>query len=139
MRVMEIVHTVLILIVACIGFSALSQRLRLPYAVILVVGGMMLALIPGLPHVTLDPELALAFFLPPLLQASALRTDLRAFRVSLRPILLLAVGCVLFTAIAIALVMKLLVPGLPWAAGLALGAIIAPPDAVAASAILKRL
>ncbi len=136
---MEIVHTVLILIVACIAFSVLSRRWRLPYAVILVVGGMMLALMPGLPHVTLDPELALAFFLPPLLQVSAWRTDWRAFRASLRPILLLAVGCVLFTALAIALVMKLLVPDLPWAAGLALGAIIAPPDAVAASAILKRL
>ena len=83
---MAIVEAVLALIAACIGFALLARRLRLPYAVILVVGGMALAFIPGLPEVRLDPELALAFFLPPLLQASAFRTDWRGFRGSLRPI-----------------------------------------------------
>jgi CPA1 family monovalent cation:H+ antiporter len=136
---MEIVEAVLALIAACIGFSLFARRFGFPYAVILVLGGMVLAFVPGLPAVTLDPEIALAFFLPPLLMASAWRTDWRAFRANLRPILLLAVGCVLFSAAAVAVVAKLLVPGLPWAAAVALGAIIAPPDAVAAEAVLKRL
>lgn len=136
---MEIVQAVLALIAACIGFALVARRLRVPYAVILVLGGMALAFVPGLPTVTLDPALALAFFLPPLLMSSAWRTDWRAFRANLRPILLLAVGAVLFTAICIAVAAKLLIPGLPWAAAVALGAIVAPPDAVAASAVLSRL
>jgi CPA1 family monovalent cation:H+ antiporter len=136
---MEIVEAVLALIAACIGFALVARRAQLPYAVILVLGGMVMAFIPGLPHVTLDPEIALAFFLPPLLQASAWRTDWRAFRANLRPILLLAVGCVLFTAVLVAAVLKLLLPGLPWAAAIAFGAIVAPPDAVAAAAVLKRV
>jgi CPA1 family monovalent cation:H+ antiporter len=89
---------------------------------------------PGLPDVQLDPDVALAFFLPPLLMASAYRTDWHAFRRNLRPILLLAVGCVIFTAFATAWVAKMLLPELPWAAAIALGAILAPPDAVAAAA-----
>ena len=136
---MEIVQAVLALMAACIGFALFARRYRLPYAVILVVGGIALAFIPGLPTVTLDPALALAFFVPPLLQASAWRTDWRAFRANLRPILLLAVGAVLFTALCVAAAAKLLVPGLPWAAAVALGAIVAPPDAVAVSAVLRRL
>lgn len=136
---MEIVQAVLALIAACIGFALVARRARLPYAVILVAGGIVLAFVPGLPTVTLDPALALAFFVPPLLQASAWRTDWRAFRANLRPILLLAVGCVLFTAAFMAVLAKLLLPGLPWAAAVALGAIVAPPDAVAAAAVLARL
>jgi CPA1 family monovalent cation:H+ antiporter len=136
---MAIVEAVLALMAACIGFALLARRLRLPYAVILVLGGMALAFVPGLPQITLDPQIALAFFLPPLLQASAFRTDWRAFRSALRPILLLAVGAVLFTALCIAVLAKLLLPDLPWAAAVALGAIVAPPDAVAASAVLSRL
>ncbi|NKE45861.1 Na+/H+ antiporter [Roseomonas frigidaquae] len=136
---MEIVQAVLALIAACIGFALIARRLNLPYAVILVLGGMVLAFIPGLPTVTLDPEIALAFFLPPLLQGSAWRTDWRAFRANLRPILFLAVGAVLFSAVCIAVVAKLLIPDLPWAAAVALGAIVAPPDAVAAAAVLARL
>ncbi len=136
---MEIVEAVLALIAICIGFALLARRLNLPYAVILVLGGMGIAFIPGLPAITLDPQIALAFFLPPLLQASAWRTDWRAFRANIRPILLLAVGAVLFTAFAIAIAAKLLIPGLPWAAAVALGAIVAPPDAVAAAAVLQRL
>ncbi len=137
---MAIVEAVLLLIAACIGFALLSRRLEVPYAAVLVLGGMALAFVPGLPRIRLPPELALAFFLPPLLQASAFRTDWRGFRQNLRPILLLAVGCVLFTALVVAAVVKLaLVPGMPWAAAIALGAIVAPPDAVAAAAVLQRL
>ncbi len=136
---MHTVEAALALLAACLGFALLARHLRLPYAVMLVLGGMVLAFVPGLPAVPLDPELALAFFVPPLLQASAYRTDWRAFRADLRPILLLALGCVVFTAFCIAFVAQWLVPAMPFAAALALGAIIAPPDAVAAEAVLARL
>jgi CPA1 family monovalent cation:H+ antiporter len=136
---MAIVEAVLALITACVGFALLARRLRLPYASVLVLGGMALAFVPGLPRVTLDPELALAFFLPPLLMASAYRTDWRAFRGNLRPILLLAVGAVMFTALCVGAAARWLVPEMPWAAAIALGAIVAPPDAVAAGAVLERL
>jgi NhaP-type Na+/H+ or K+/H+ antiporter len=122
----------------CVLLAVVAQRLDLPVAIPLVLGGMGLALIPGLPAVELDPELALALFLPPLLQVSAYRTDWAAFRSNLRPILLLAIGAVLFTTAAVAIVAHWLVPGLPWWAAAALGAIVAPPDAVAASSVLKK-
>src|SRR4051812_7020586 len=136
---MDLVEALLALVAACIGFALLARRLALPYAVILVLGGMVLAFIPGLPEIRLNPELALAFFLPPLLQSSAWRTDWRAFRHNLRPILALALGAVLFTAFCVAGVMRLLLPEMPWSVAIALGAIVAPPDAVAAEAVLSRL
>jgi CPA1 family monovalent cation:H+ antiporter len=123
----------------CLVLAAIAQRLKLPFAVTLVLGGMLVAFVPGLPRLEFEPELALALFLPPLLQLSAYRTDWPAFRANLRPILLLAVGAVLFTAVVVALVAKWLVPDLPWGAAIALGAIVAPPDAVAAAAVLKTL
>ena len=136
---MAIVQAVLALVAACVAFALLARRFNLPYAVILVIGGSILAFVPGVPEVTLDPELALAFFVPPLLQASAWRTDWRAFRANLRPILLLAVGAVLFTAFAVGAFARWLAPELSWAAAIALGAIVAAPDAVAAAAVLKPL
>ena len=131
-------ETLLVLVAFCVLLAVLAQRLNLPVAVPLVLGGMGLALIPGLPQIQLDPELALALFLPPLLQISAYRTDWPAFRSNLRSILLLAVGAVFFTAAAVALVARWILPDLPWWAAIALGAIVAPPDAVAASSVLKQ-
>jgi monovalent cation/hydrogen antiporter len=139
---LALMHTfelLLALVTACVALAILAQRLAMPPAVALVLGGMALAFVPGLPTVELNPELALVLFLPPLLQVSAYRTDWSAFRSNLRPILLLAVGGVFFTAAMTALVAKLLVPDLPWWAAVALGAIVAPPDAVAASAVLKQV
>lgn len=135
---MQIFELLLAMVVACVGLAVVAERMNIPLAVCLVLGGMGLALIPGLPKVELDPELALALFLPPLLQASAYRTDWPAFRSNLRPILLLAVGAVFFSAACVALVAKLLVPSLPLWAAVALGAIVAPPDAVAATSVLKQ-
>ena len=122
----------------CVVLAMIAQRLNLPVAVPLILGGMALAFVPGLPTIALNPELALALFLPPLLQASAYRTDWPAFKSNLRPILLLAVGAVFFSAGAIAVVAKSMVPDLPWWAAIALGAIVAPPDAVAAASVLKQ-
>src|SRR3712207_2945090 len=135
---MEIFEVLLGLLAASVALALLARRLQVPLAVVLVLGGLALALVPGLPTVHLDPQLVLALFLPPLLQASAYRTDWPAFRSNLRPILLLALGAVLFTAPGGAAVAKLLVPDLPWAAAIALGAIVAPPVAVAATSVLKN-
>lgn len=136
---MHTFELLLLLIAASVALAYVAERLRVPLAVALVFGGIALAFVPGVEAIELDPELALALFLPPLLQASAYRTDWPAFRFNLRPILLLAVGAVFFTAAAVAVVAKLLVPDLPWWAAVALGAIVAPPDAVAAAAVLKQV
>ena len=125
------------LVAACVVLALVARLLGIPSAVALVLGGMVLAFVPGAPTLELDPHLALALFLPPLLQASAYRTDWEAFRLALRPILLLALGAVLFSTAAVAVVLHALVPDLPWGAAIAFGAIVAPPDAVAATAVLK--
>ena len=130
---------ILALLAVCLVLALVAKRLQVPFAVTLVLAGMGIAFIPGLPQIEFEPELALALFLPPLLQLSAYHTDWSAFRHNLRPILLLAVGAVLFTAAAVALVARWLVPELPWGAAIALGAIVAPPDAVAATAVLRDL
>ena len=136
---MHTFELLLILLATSIALAYLAQRLAVPQAVALIVGGIALAFIPGIGSVELDPELVLALFLPPLLQASAYRTDWPAFRYNVRPILLLAVGAVFFTTAAVAATTKLIVPSLPWWAAITLGAIVAPPDAVAAAAVLKQV
>ena len=135
---MHVFELLLVLLAACVALAVLAKRLNLPVAVTLVLGGMGLAFVPRLPSLVLDPELVLALFLPPLLQVSAYRTDWPAFRNHLRPILLLAIGAVFFTAGLVAIAAKLFVPSLPWWAAITLGAIVAPPDAVAAASVLSR-
>jgi len=130
---------ILVLIAAAVLLALLARRLRIPPSAAYVVGGMVLALVPDAPHPALDPDLILALFLPPLLQSSAFFTVWRDFRANLRPILLLAIGCVAFTTLIVGVVLKLLVPALPWAACFALGAIISPPDAVSAASVLEHL
>jgi monovalent cation/hydrogen antiporter len=126
-------------VVAVTAFAAvLARRLWIPHSILLVVLGVALAFVPGLPRVTLDPELVLLLLLPPLLYASGVGMSWRGFRSNLRPILLLAVGCVLFTAAAVASVAHVLF-GLPWAVGFVLGAVVSPPDSVAPMAIARRL
>ncbi len=134
---MLIFETLLLLLGISVVLALVARRLNIPSAVMLVLGGMALALVPGLPPLELKPELALALFLPPLLQASALRTDWGAFRANVVFIMLLAIGAVLFTAGVVAVTVRHLVPDVPWAAAIALGAIIAPPDAVSATSVLK--
>src|SRR5436190_1741994 len=126
----------LLLAVAVLGL--LARKLHLSYPILFVVGGLLLGLIPKLPKVRLDPELVFLFFLPPLLFPAALFTSWRDFRANLRPISLLAVGLVLFTTGAVALLAHYFM-GLPLAAGFVLRAIISPPDAIAATAIADQL
>lgn len=130
---------VLVLLTAAVLLSTLAPTLRLPPASVFVLGGMALALIPGTPAVTIDPDLVLVLFLPPLLATSAWDTSWRDFRADFGPILILAIGAVLFTTATVGWAAKLLAPDLPWMACFTLGAIVSPPDAVAAKAVLQRL
>jgi CPA1 family monovalent cation:H+ antiporter len=124
---------------AVLGLELLARRLRLPPAAAFLAGGTVLALLPGMPGIQLDPGLVLVLFLPPLLLASAFLTPWREFRRGLPIILELAVGTVLFTTLVVGVVAHWVLPSLPWAACFALGAIVSPPDAVSAKAVLKGL
>src|SRR5437762_6571871 len=126
------------LLLAVAVLALLARKLHIPYPILFVVGGLVLGLIPKLPKVRLDPELVFLFFLPTLLFPAALFTSWRDFRSNLRPISLLAVGLVLFTTVAVAWLAHYFMD-LPLAAGFVLGAIISPPDAIAATAIADRL
>ncbi len=134
-----IFELVIAMCLAIIVFHYLAQRLALPPAVALLAGGTALAFLPGLPVIALDPELVLVIFLPPLLMDGAWFTALGHFRRHLVGILSLAIGAVLFTTVVVAAVAHLLLPALPWAACAALGAIVSPPDAVSARAVLQRV
>jgi monovalent cation/hydrogen antiporter len=133
------VELVALLLVAVIALGTLARRLLVPYPILLVIGGLLLGFIPGLPSVRLDPDLVFFVFLPPILWAAAYFTSFRDFRANLRPILLLALGLVVATTAAVAAVAHAVVPGMSWAGAVVLGAIVSPPDAVAAVAILRRL
>ena len=127
----------LLLFVAALAWAA--ARLNVPYPVLLVVGGLALGFVPRLPTVALHHEVVFLLFLPPILFYAALLTSWRDFKANLRPISLLAIGLVLLTTCAVAVVARWLVPGMPWAAAFVLGAIVSPPDAVAATAVTQRL
>lgn len=126
------------LLLAVAVLALVARKLTIPYPILFVIGGLLLGLIPKLPKVRLDPELVFLFFLPPLLFPAALFTSWRDFRVNLRPISLLAIGLVLFTTGAVAWLAHYFM-GLPMSAGFVLGAIVSPPDAIAATAIADRL
>ncbi|MEU7758676.1 MULTISPECIES: Na+/H+ antiporter [Micromonospora] len=131
-------EVVVFLAIATFG-AALARRLGLLAPILLVVLGLALSYLPFFPHVRLDPDLVLVGILPPLLYVAALETSVPAFRLNLRPILLLAVGLVVFTAFAVGTVVHWFLPELPYAICLALGAVVAPPDAVAATAVARRV
>jgi CPA1 family monovalent cation:H+ antiporter len=118
--------------------SVLARRLGATSPVVMLVAGVAVAFLPHMPAITLAPDLVLLAFLPPLIYTSGVGMSWRGFRSNLRPILLLAVGCVLFSAAAVAAVTHYAL-GLGWAVGFALGAIVSPPDAVAAMAVLRRM
>ena len=136
------IEAILVLLVAVAALATLAGRIKIPYPILLVIGGVFLGsvqqFVPGLPRVELDPEVVFLLFLPPLLYVSALFTSWRDFRANLRPISLLAVGLVLMTTCTVAAVAHW-AAGFPWAAGFALGAIVSPTDAIAATAIAQRL
>ena len=132
------IQIVVLLLIAIAAVGIVAKRSNTPPAILLVLAGVFLALIPGLPGVRLAPELVLLLVLPPLIYSSAVAMSWREFRFNLRPISLLAVGCVGFTTVAAAAAAHLLL-GLSWPVGFVLGAIVSPPDAVAPLAIARRL
>jgi Na+/H+ antiporter len=132
------IQTLLLLLAVLVAVAVLAQRLRLPPSILLVVAGVVLALVPELPRIELAPEFVLLVLLPPLIYSAGVSMSWREFRFNLRPIVLLAVGCVIFTTCAVAAALHWLL-GWQWGVGFLLGAIIAPPDVVAPLAIARRL
>ncbi|HEY8154121.1 MAG TPA: Na+/H+ antiporter [Myxococcota bacterium] len=130
------IAVLLLIVVAAVALAA--RRIGVPPAILLVIVGVALALVPGLPHVQLVPELVLLLVLPPLIYSAGVAMSWREFRFNLRPISLLAFGCVVFTTATVAGVAHGLF-GMSWAAAFVLGAIISPPDVVAPLAIARRL
>src|SRR5438105_13235065 len=126
------------LLVAVGGLLALAPTLRLPLPILLVLGGVVMGFIPGLPHVTLPPDVVLVALLPPLLYSGAFFTSLRDLRANKRPISLLALGLVATTMAAVATAAHEWI-GLPWAVAFTLGAVVSPTDALAATEIASRL
>jgi CPA1 family monovalent cation:H+ antiporter len=135
----QIQFVLILLLLFVIGFGMLAQWLRTPYPIVLVIGGLLLSFVPGLPHISLDPDIVFLAILPPLLFFAAAETSLRDFRHNLVTILSLAFGLVGFTVLGVSLAAHWLIPGFDWRLGLVLGATIAPTDAIAATAIAKRV
>src|SRR6201984_1658249 len=133
----EIVFLLLLLFV--VVFAALARKLQTPYPIVLVVAGLLLSFIPGIPSIPLDPNLIFLVVLPPLLYAAAWLTSWRDFKFNLVSILLLAFGLVGFTVLAVPTTAEWLFRGFDWRLGFVLGAVVATTDAIAATSIAKRV
>src|SRR3954470_13645916 len=132
------IETIFVLLAAVAALATLANRIGVPYPILLVLGGLVLGFMPGLPRIELQPEVVFLLFLPPLLYVSAIFTSWRDFRTNLRPISLLAVGLVLVTVCVVAVVAHWFI-GFSWAAAFVLGAIVSPTDAIAATSVAQRL
>lgn len=136
---MHSIEVVILFLAVVTALAEITDKIKIPYPILLVLAGIVIGVIPGLPHVTLDPEVIFLVFLPPILYASAWTTSWKDFKESKRPITLLAIGCVIFTTCAVAWIAHIFIPDLNWPEAFVLGAIISPPDAVAAAAATKGL
>jgi len=136
---MDLLEVVLFLLLLSVALGWVARRLNFPYPIALVIGGAALGFLPEVPQFPFDPQFILVLVLPPVLYQTALLTSWRDFKANIRPIGLLAVGLVIATTLAVGAALKFVVPDIPWAAAFVLGAIVSPPDAVAATAILTRL
>ncbi len=136
---MENAFLLIVLAGAVLAGSALAARLRVPAPLLLIAAGVAASYVPGVPEVQLAPELVLLGLLPPLLYATAMQSSLVDFAQNRRSILLLSIGLVIFTTLGVGVVVHALLPGLPWPAAFAIGAVVAPPDAVAATAVARRI
>src|SRR5690242_6337813 len=132
------IETILLLLAVLVIVAVVARQLKTAPSILLVIAGIGLALTPGLPRIELAPELVLLGILPPLIYSAGVAMSWREFRFNLRPITLLAFGCVIFTTCAVAAVAHWLL-GLPLAVGFVLGAIVAPPDVVAPLALVRPL
>src|SRR5262245_59450392 len=129
----------LALFVAAVILASVARRVGAPYPVFLALGGALLAFVPGAPSFTVPPELALALFVAPVLLDAAFDASPRDLKDNWAPVTGLVIFAVGFTTAAVAVVSHALIPTMPWAAAIALGALVAPPDAVAATAVLRPL
>ena len=132
------IQILLVLLAVLVAAALIARRLRTAPSIVLVLAGVALALVPGLPRIELAPEFVLLVILPPLIYSAGVAMSWREFRFNLRPISLLAFGCVLFTTCAVAAAAHYVL-NLPWAVGFLIGAIVAPPDVVAPLAIARPL
>ena len=137
---MDVLTALIVELIVIAVLFEIARRLGLPYPALFVLGGLALGFVPGIPHITLEPDLVLLVFLPPLLFAAAFETPLRDLRTNVWPIARLSIGLVIITTVVVAAVAQALVPGMGWAAAFTLGAIVAPTDALAATtSVFRRL
>src|SRR5438132_6378860 len=136
---MRELEALIVLVLAAVVLAAAARRVGAPYPVFLAIGGAILAFVPGAPSFTVLPELALALFVAPVLLDAAFDASPRDLRDNWAPVTSLVVFGVGLTTIAVAAVARTLMPAMPWAAAIALGAVVAPPDAAAATAVLRQL
>jgi len=136
---MQVFETILVLLLGAAVVSSFAKRINIPYPVLLAVGGALLACLPNAPKLDFPPDLVLVIFVAPVLMDAAFDTSLRDLSASWIPVLSLVLGAVVLTTVAVAYAARWLFPDMPWAAAIALGALLAPPDAVAVTAILRKL
>jgi monovalent cation/hydrogen antiporter len=136
---MKGIEIIIILLAVVTALAQVTDKIKIPYPILLVMVGIGIGFLPGLPSIYIDPDLVFLVFLPPVLYAAAWTTSWPDFKANSRPIGLLAVGCVLFTTTMVAVVAHYFIPGFGWAESFILGAIISPPDAVAATSATKGL
>ncbi|WP_353069387.1 Na+/H+ antiporter [Tunturibacter empetritectus] len=129
----------LLLLVFVAVFAGLARRLKVPYPILLVIAGLLLSFLPGMPRIGLDPDLVFLVFLPPLLYSAAWTLSWREFQRNFVSIAMLAVGLVLFTIVGLAVVAGSLLPGFDWKSAVLLGAVVAATDAIAATSIARRV
>lgn len=136
---MENITLIIILLAVVTALAEVTDKIKVPYPILLVLAGIGIGAFPGLPNISLDPETVFLIFLPPILYAAAWTTSWPDFKAAKRPITLLAIGCVIFTTCAVAWIAHMAIPDLGWPEAFVLGAIISPPDAVAATSATKGL
>ncbi len=136
---MDVLIAIVVILVIIAILYEIARRIGVPYPTLFVIGGLVLGFVPGLPRIALEPDLVLLVFLPPLLFGAAFSTPLRDLRANFGPIARLSIGLVVFTMVIVAAVAQAVIPDLGWPAAFALGAILAPTDALAATTVFRRL
>ena len=136
---MDTLTAILAILVAIAILFEIARRAGIPYPTLFVLGGLGLGFVPGLPRIALEPDLVLLVFLPPLLFTAAVGTPIRDLKKNVAPLARLSIGLVIFTMIAVAAIAQAAIPGMGWGAAFALGAIVAPTDALAATTVFRRL
>src|SRR5215813_10290743 len=136
-QALEIVFLLLLLFI--VVFGVIAQKLQIAYPIVLVIAGLLLSFVPGIPKISLNPDVVFFVILPPLLYSGAWLTSWREFSYNLVSICSLAFGLVLFTVLGVAGTVPLILPGFDWRVGLVLGAVVAPTDTIAATSIARRI